>query len=106
MEFIPHTKGLHYLDLNQCDTVELVMAITAQDNDEDYIKYEVKKTTDGRKLQAMLEYPSQRDFEAMVCQILIKNCPISKNDVTNAYKFFGPDMAGLPGKTVRKNLNK
>ena len=38
MEFIPHPNGLHYLDLDQCDNVDLMMAMTMQDN-YGYMKY-------------------------------------------------------------------
>ena len=31
-----------------------------------------------------------------------KNCPVDYKDVTNTYKIFGPDLAGVRGKTVRR----
>ena len=37
----------------------------------------------------------------MVHEKLIANCPVTITDVQNAYHFFGPDLAGLRGKTVR-----
>ena len=49
MEVILHPKGLHYLDLYQYDTVDLMIAMTVQDNYEGYTKYEVKKATEARK---------------------------------------------------------
>ena len=63
IEFIPHQKGLHYLDMEQCDTLSLVMVMTGQKNYEGYTKHEVKKAIEARKLQAMLGHPSQRNLK-------------------------------------------
>jgi hypothetical protein len=38
----------------------------------------------------------------MVRSNMIKNFPISPTDITNAHKIFGPDIATLKGKTVRR----
>jgi hypothetical protein len=32
---------------------------------------------------------------------MIKNCPVTSIDVTNANKIFGPDLATLKGNTLR-----
>ena len=37
----------------------------------------------------------------MVQAKLIANCPISQNNIVNAYSIFGDKFAGLKGKTVR-----
>ena len=47
-------------------------------------------------------HPAQCDFENAVCNRMIKNCPIMHNDVVTAYKLFGPDLAGVRGKTVQR----
>jgi hypothetical protein len=38
----------------------------------------------------------------MVSGNLIKNCPVTTTDITNACKIFGPDLASIRGKTVRR----
>ena len=55
------------------------------------------------QLQSMLDDPSQSqwDSEEMVCGNMI-SCPISMEDVTNAYKIFGPNLADMSGKTSRR----
>ena len=40
----------------------------------------------------------------MVCNNLIQNCPITTDDIKNAHKMNGPDIASLKGKTVRWTL--
>ena len=50
----------------------------------------------------MIRNPSKGDFKGMVSGNLIKNCPITTTDITNACKIFGPDLASIQGKTVRR----
>ena len=50
----------------------------------------------------MIASPSERDFQGLVRLNLLKDCPITNNDITNAYIIFGPDLANIRGKTVRK----
>jgi hypothetical protein len=50
----------------------------------------------------MIGNPSKGDFKGMVSGNLIKNCPVTTTDITNARRFFGPDLASIRGKTVRR----
>jgi hypothetical protein len=50
----------------------------------------------------MIGNPSKGDFKGMVSRNLIKNCPIPTTDIANARKIFGPDLASIRGKTVRR----
>ena len=101
-KFIPHPKGYHYLDLEKCDELGLLMIMTVEENCKGHNKHEVRKAEEAWILQNMMGSPSQRDFEGMVHHNLIKNCPIDHKDVTNVYKIFGLDLVGGRGKMVRK----
>jgi hypothetical protein len=50
----------------------------------------------------MLGHPTNRDFLGMVRGGMISNCPVTENAVTNAHQIFGPDLAGVRGRTVRR----
>jgi hypothetical protein len=50
----------------------------------------------------MLGHPSKKDYKGMVSNNLIANCPITSSDVTNAHTIFGPDLASIQEKTVRR----
>jgi hypothetical protein len=50
----------------------------------------------------MVGHPTDRDFLGMVRANMILNCPISDKAVVNANRIFGPDLAGVRGRTVRK----
>ena len=50
----------------------------------------------------MIGIPSEKDYGGMVSINMIKNCPIDSTDVSNARAIFGPDLASVRGKTVRR----
>ncbi len=50
----------------------------------------------------LLGNPSKKDYQGMVSSNMITNCPVSASDVTNARAIFGPDLASIRGKTVRR----
>jgi hypothetical protein len=67
---------------------------------EGFTSHEVEEAQKARKAQAMLGHPTNRDFLGMVCGGMISNCPVTANAVTNAHQIFGPDLAGVRGRTV------
>lgn len=102
VEFTPTPKGLHTLNLTDAPNVEHMFVSTVAGNMEGFTRREVAKAHEARRLQAMLGNPSARDYEGMVREKLITNCPVTVTDVKNAQTIFGPDLAGLRGKTVRR----
>ena len=50
----------------------------------------------------MIGSPSEKNYGVMVSSNMIKNCPIDSTDVSNARAIFGPDLASVRGKTVRR----
>jgi hypothetical protein len=69
---------------------------------EGFTKCEVQEAREARKAQAMLGYPTNRDFLGMVRGSMISNCPMSENAVANAHLIFSPDLAGVRGRTVQR----
>ncbi len=104
IEFHPTEKGLHCLDLKDKSPTDIALMLvnTVADNYEGYTKREVLKAHEARRLQRMIGCPSDRDFTGMVRERLLANCPVATSDVQNAHTIFGPDLAGLRGKTVRR----
>ena len=103
VKYIRHPRGLHYLNLNKTSNAHMLMAMTIKENIEGYIKWAVDGAIKARCLQGMMRHPSQCDFANLVHDRLVQNYLITINDVTNAYNIFVPYLAGLRGKTVRKN---
>jgi hypothetical protein len=50
----------------------------------------------------MLRNPSEKDFQGVVTGNLILNCPIARQDISNAHQIFGPDLESVRRKTVRR----
>ena len=106
-------KGMPYLDIREFKA-EAVLSFAPEaalsfvqmvrGNIEGFTKHEVKDAQKARKAQAMLGHPTNRDFLGMVCGGMISNCPVTANAVKNAHQIFGPDLAGIRGRTVRRPL--
>ena len=75
---------------------------TVQWNMEGFTNREVKEAQKACKAQVMLGHPTDRNFLGMVRGGMISNCPMTANTVTNAHQIFGPDLAGIWGRTVRR----
>jgi hypothetical protein len=120
VEFKPSEKGLHYIDVSkEGDSVhhmlvsietddettssdeQFVMANTVRGNFEGYTKHDIKKVQEARRLQGMIGNPTEREFEGMVREKLIANCPVTVRNIQNAHQFFGLNLANLRGKTTR-----
>jgi hypothetical protein len=50
----------------------------------------------------MIGNPSKGDYRGLVRSNMISNCPIAPTNITNARAIFGPDLASVQGKTVRR----
>ena len=125
VEFKPTERGLHYVAMSvEGDVVqhmlvtadvskekdeeeiesaneECMMVTTVRGNLEGHTRHEIEKANEARRLQGMIGNPTEREFEGMVREKLIANCPVTVQDVHNANRIFGPDLANLRGKTTR-----
>ena len=59
------------------------MVQTIRQNYEGYTKKEVEQAKLARKVQGRIGHPTDRNFENMVSHNILKNCPVTKPDVTN-----------------------
>ena len=71
-------------------------------NVEGFSRKQVEGATAARCLMGMVATPSPGDFEGMVRLNMLKDCPITNDDIKNANKKFGMDLATIRGKTVRR----
>jgi hypothetical protein len=102
-------KGMPYIDLREFEA-EAVLSFAPKaalsfmqmvaGNMEGFTKREVKEARKAREAQAMLGHDC--DFLGMVRGGMISNCPMTVNAVQNAHQIFGPDLAGIRGRTVRR----
>jgi hypothetical protein len=119
-----NNKGMPYLDIRDVEAavvlsfiqttigavkaamVALTNAVSfiqmVHGNMEGYMHRKVEDARAAREAQAMLGHPTNRDFLGMVRSGMISNCPVTPNAVQNAHRIFGPDLAGVRGRTVRR----
>jgi hypothetical protein len=62
----------------------------------------INEAKEERRALALVGYPSTHAFVNMVRSNIIRNCPVSTIDITNAHKMFGLNIAMLTVKPVRR----
>ncbi|KAL3936840.1 MAG: hypothetical protein SGBAC_007929 [Bacillariaceae sp.] len=70
-------------------------------NMEGFKKKQVGQAADARKLQHTLFAPTNREVKAAVRLNVIKNMPVTSEDLGLAEKIFGPDISTLKGRSTR-----
>jgi hypothetical protein len=117
LEFKPTQNGLHALDLSSTPATAHVLVTSSQPSDEHlhvntvrenfegFTHCQVQRATDARCLIQMVASPTEHNFQSMVHLNLLKDCPVTHEDVTNTPKIFSLNLANIRGKTVQKKLN-
>ena len=79
---------------------------TVKENRIGYTDRQFKDAKRARDLYHMVGCPTVENLKHILRQKIIKNCPVTIQDVNIAEKIFGPDVGTLKGKTTRRNINK
>ena len=93
-------EGMSYVNLNESEAA-MAMVQTVRYNYEGYTKREVKEARRARNVQAMIVHPTDEDYHTMVSHNCLRNCPVKPVHITNEDAIYGPDLAGVHGKTLR-----
>ena len=72
-----------------------------KENKAGFSQRQYERALAARKLYHILGAPTIAAFKAMLKGNVIKNCPITHEDVNNAQKIFGPAISTLKGKSTR-----
>ncbi len=67
-----------------------------------FTKWEVDETKVACKTQGIMGDPTDHKFLGMIHSNMISNCSITESAVKKANLIFGPDFAGVRGRTVRR----
>jgi hypothetical protein len=67
-----------------------------------FTKRQVKGAQSARRLYKCLSHPSISDFKWILRTNGIKDCPVTLTDAEIAQRIWGPNIATLKGKTMRK----
>ncbi len=104
-------KGMPYLDLRESKAKAILSFAPkaaqsfmqmVQGNMEGLTRCKVEEARKACEAQAMLGHSTDRDFLGMVRGSTISNYPVTANAVTNAHQIFGPDLAGVRGRTLQR----
>jgi hypothetical protein len=96
-------KGMPYIDLKTVEgEVALDFVQTIRGNYDGFTRREVEEARAAREAQGMLGHPTDCDFLGMVRANMVANCPVTVSAAQNANQIFGPDIAGVRGRTVRR----
>ncbi len=93
-------RGFPYIDMQSKAAVAMIQTI--RQHYEGFTKREVQDAIAARKAQTMTGHLTDAQFLEMVRNETIKNCPIKPKHITNARSIFGPSIAGVHRKTVRR----
>jgi len=75
---------------------------TVEMNKEGFTDRQIKRAERARELYHCVGAPTWRNFKYMLRQNLLKNCPVTVEDINIAEKIFGPDTSTLKGKSTRR----
>jgi len=78
---------------------------TVRENFEGYLRHEVEKAKEARRIQGMIANPTEKEFAGMVCEQLLTNCPVTVRDIDNATEFLVLTSLTLGGKRLGQNRN-
>jgi hypothetical protein len=77
------------------------MISTLYENRKGYTEWQFINAKRARKLYHILGCPTVENYKHILRQKIIKNCPVTIEDVNIAEKIFGPDSGAMKGKTTR-----
>jgi len=111
MKFVEHEIGLYVYDVsnnfvhntNKLSQVNRYTFVnTVDENLAHFSKKEIEKANLARALYIKIGRPSRTSFIHILNNNLIRECPITADDVNRAEYIYGPDVGTMKGKTVRK----
>jgi hypothetical protein len=104
MKFSEHPSGLYvYKDKPTNDRVTgcYTLVSTVANQKKFFSRREVKAANLARELYRKIGRPSEADFQTILKNNLIRDCPVTPGDANRALIIYGPDIATLKGKTTR-----
>ena len=78
------------------------MIATVTENRKGYTQRQFENAKRARMLYHAVGCPTVENFKHILRQNIIKNCPVTIEDVNIAEKIFGADVGALKGKTTRR----
>jgi hypothetical protein len=81
-----------------------LMISTIKENRKGYTQRQFENSKRARRLYHIVGCPTVANFKHILRQNIIKNCPVTADDVNIAEKIFDADIGALNGKNTRSRL--
>ncbi|KAL7564642.1 hypothetical protein ACA910_009330 [Epithemia clementina (nom. ined.)] len=101
VKFCRSKNGLYYYK-PKYNTREISMVEAIEENKRMFTPRQVKRAKTARALYYAIGTPSLKDFKMIVQSNVIRNNPVTVEDIDLAEQIFGPDIGSLKGKLTRK----
>jgi hypothetical protein len=104
MRFVERESGLYvYAPVNavSANVHAYTMVSTVAEHKKMFSPRAIKAADAARALYRRIGRPSEADFQRILRNNLIRNCPVTPDDAKRALIIYGPDIAALKGKTVK-----
>jgi hypothetical protein len=107
MKFQEYRSGLYFFDTlvkknTSTNEQDYLFLNTVAGNKGKYTQHEIQGADKARALYKKIGRPSEQAFSDILKNNLIRNCPVTPDDARRALEIYGPDIATLKGKTVKK----
>ena len=79
----------------------MTMVSTVKENESFHTKREIERAREARRLYHAIGTPTIKNYKNIIRSNMIKNCPVTEQDIDLAEEIYGPDVSYLKGKTVR-----
>ncbi len=99
MYFRKHECGLFYCDPHEMQESYTFIS-TVVEKMSKYMKKHVKQAEVAKALYGKIAYPSLGDYKWIIDAHMIKDCPITLQDIDTMWDIWGYDLHALKGKTV------
>ena len=99
IKFKRSNNGLYFHD-----TANRQMAFmnSQYENAQLYTQRQIRRAKAARDLYQMIGYPSLNDYKNAIKYNMIKNCPVTIDNINVAEDIFGKDIYALKGKTIQR----
>ena len=104
MRFVEHESGQYvYAPVNtvSANVHAYTMVSTVAEHKKMFSPRAIKAADAARALYRRIGRPSKADFQRILRNNLIRNCPVTPDDAKRALIIYGPDISALKGKTVK-----
>ena len=95
-------NGLYFCNARTFNQEEVVLINTVENNSSRYSNHKYSQANIASKLQRTIGRPSYKEYQTIVNNKRLKNCPLMVEDVKAKEHIFGPEMGCLTGKTVKR----